>query len=135
MANGGAQGEGGAGSLRPAIGETIIAVGMLVLAVVVFWQTATISVSPVYAQVGPTVVPYITASGLALFGLLLLYSALTGGWQPVEEKEVTPDWQALLWGGPGPPLNGLLITYLGFTIASLPLFAPCARRLSAQATP
>ena len=133
MANGGAQGEGGAGSLRPAIGETIIAVGMLVLAVVVFWQTATISVSPVYAQVGPTVVPYITASGLALFCLLLLYSALTGGWQPVEEKEVTPDWQALLWVVAGLTLNVLLITYFGFTIASVALFVCVARGFGSKA--
>jgi putative tricarboxylic transport membrane protein len=66
--------------LRPALGETIIAVGVLVLAGVVFWQTGLIPVSPIYAKVGPTAVPYMTAAGLAVLGVLLLVEALRGGW-------------------------------------------------------
>ena len=133
MANGGAQGESGAGWLRPATGETIIAVGVLVLAIVVVWQTAIIPVSPAYAQVGPKVVPYITAAGLALLGLLLLYSALTGGWQPAEEQEIRPDRQALLWVVAGLALNVLLISYFGFTIASVTLFVCVARGFGSTA--
>jgi len=130
MADGGPQGDGW---LRPATGETIIAVGALVLAVVIIWQTAIIPVSPVYAQVGPKVVPYISALGLAVLGVLLLYSALTGGWQPEEEKEVTPDRVALLWVVAGLTLNVLLITYAGFTIASVVLFVCVARGFGSQA--
>jgi putative tricarboxylic transport membrane protein len=125
MASEGAQ-EGG-GWLRPAVGETIIAAGVLVLAAVILWQTAIIPVSPIYAKVGPTIVPYITALGLAVLGLLLLYSALKGGWQPEEEKEITPDRPALLWVIAGLTLNVLLITYAGFTIASVVLFVCVAR--------
>ena len=40
--------------LRPALGETIIGAGVLVLAIVMVWQTLSIPVSPIYAQVGPT---------------------------------------------------------------------------------
>ena len=132
MASEGAQG-GEGGWLRPAVGETIIAAGVLVLAVVIIWQTAIIPVSPIYAKVGPTIVPYITALGLAVLGLLLLYSALKGGWQPEEEKEITPDRPALLWVIAGLALNVLLITYAGFTIASIVLFVCVARGFGSQA--
>jgi putative tricarboxylic transport membrane protein len=133
MATGGAQGEGGASGSRFAIGETIIAVGVLVLAVVIVWQTAAIPVSPIYAKVGPTIVPYITGACLAALGALLLYSALTGGWQPEEEKEITPDRPALLWVVAGLALNVLLISYAGFTLASVVLFVCVARGFGSKA--
>jgi putative tricarboxylic transport membrane protein len=133
MASEGAQGGEGGGWLRPAVGETVIAAGVLVLAAVILWQTAIIPVSPIYAKVGPTIVPYITALGLALLGLLLLYSALKGGWQPEEEKTITPDRPALLWVIAGLALNVLLITYAGFTIASIVLFVCVARGFGSKA--
>jgi tripartite tricarboxylate transporter TctB family protein len=133
MASGGAQGGDGVSRLRPAVGELIIAIGVLLLAAVIVWQTATIPVSPVYAKVGPTVVPYITALGLVGLGLLLLYAALKGGWQPDEEKETVPDRPALLWVVAGLALNVLLITYGGFTIASVVLFICVARGFGSKA--
>jgi Tripartite tricarboxylate transporter TctB family len=133
MASGGAQGGDGVSRLRPAVGELIIAIGVLLLAAVIVWQTATIPVSPIYAKVGPTVVPYITALGLVGLGLLLLYAALKGGWQPDEEKETVPDRPALLWVVAGLALNVLLITYGGFTIASVVLFICVARGFGSKA--
>jgi Tripartite tricarboxylate transporter TctB family len=133
MGSEGVQGGGGASRLRPAVGELIIAIGVLLLAVVIFWQTAIIPVSPIYAKVGPTVVPYITALGLVGLGLLLLYAALKGGWQPEEEKETVPDRPALLWVVAGLALNVLLITYGGFTIASIVLFICVARGFGSKA--
>jgi putative tricarboxylic transport membrane protein len=127
---------GGAGralGLRPAIGETIIAAGVLALAVIVFWQTMTIPVSPIYAKVGPTVVPMITALGLALLGALLMFAALTGGWRTEEEKNVTPDRPALLWITLGLVLNVLLIGSAGFTLASVILFVCVARGFGSKA--
>src|SRR5262249_23022339 len=82
---------------RPAIRDTIIGAGVLVLAIVMFWQTLSIPVSPIYAKVGPTVVPMMTAAALGLLGILLLIDAWQGGWQTEEEKAVTPDRAALLW--------------------------------------
>ena len=96
MASGGAQGHQAARA-RPAIGETIIGVGVLALAIVMAWQALSMPVSPIYAQVGPTIVPIITALALGMLGILLLVDAVQGGWQPEEEKEVTPDRAALLW--------------------------------------
>src|SRR5262245_26448081 len=125
--------QGGGIRLRPAIGETIIAVGVLALAAVVFWQTANIPVSPIYAKVGPTVVPMITALGLALLGVLLLLSALTGGWQTEEEREIVVDRPALLWIAAGLVLNVLLIGSAGFTVASILLFVCVARGFGSKA--
>jgi putative tricarboxylic transport membrane protein len=133
MAGGGAEAGGGAARWRPAVGETIIAVGVLALAAVVYWQTASIPVSPIYAKVGPTVVPTITALGLALLGALLLYSALTGGWRSQEEKQAVPDRPALLWIAAGLALNVLLIGSAGFTIASTVLFVCVARGFGSRA--
>lgn len=127
MATGASGGGGSARALRPAVGETIIAAGVLVLAGVILWQTTIIPVSPIYAKVGPTVVPMITAIGMTVLGVLLLIDALRGGWQPDDEKEVTPDRAALLWIAAGLILNVLLISNAGFTLASIILFICVAR--------
>jgi putative tricarboxylic transport membrane protein len=121
------------GRLRPALGETIIGAGVLVLAIVMVWQTLSIPVSPIYAQVGPTIVPIITASALGMLGVLLLVDALQGGWQSEDEKEITPDRVALLWIVAGLVLNVLLITSAGFTIASVILFVCVARGFGSKA--
>jgi putative tricarboxylic transport membrane protein len=126
-------GQDGGFRLRPAFGETIIAAGVLLLAAVIYWQTAAIPVSPIYAKVGPTVIPAIAAIGLGLLGLLLLVSALRGGWQPQEEKEIAPDYVALAWIGAGLMLNVLLIGLAGFTVASVILFVCVARGFGSRA--
>ena len=118
---------------RPPIGETIIGAGVLVLAIVMFWQTMSIPVSPIYAKVGPTVVPMMTATALGLLGVLLLIDAWQGGWQPEEEKTVKPDRAALLWITAGLVLNVLLIGSAGFTIASIILFVCVARGFGSKA--
>jgi len=126
-------GAGWAARLRPALGEIVIAAGVLVLAAVIFWQTLTIPVSPIYAKVGPTVMPMITAAGLAILGILLMYEAVTGGWRTEEEKNVTPDRVALIWIAAGLVLNVVLIGPAGFTIASVILFVCVARGFGSKA--
>ena len=97
MTSGGSEPSGEVASRRVAIGEAIIGAGVLALAAVMRWQTLAIPVSPIYAQVGPTVVPIITALALGMLGILLLIAAWQGGWQPEEEKASTPDRVALAW--------------------------------------
>jgi putative tricarboxylic transport membrane protein len=108
-------------------GELAIALGVLALAIVVFWQTQAIPISPIYAKVGPTVMPTIAAAGLGLLSLVLIVSAMRGGWQSEEERETRPDYAALLWVGAGLALNVLLIDRVGFTLASIVLFV-CVTR-------
>ena len=118
---------------RPAVGETIIGAGVLVLAIVMFWQAMSIPVSPLYATVGPTVVPLMRAAALGLLGVLLLIDAWQGGWQTEEEKSATPDRAALLWILAGLVLNVVLIGPAGFTIASTILFVCVARGFGSKA--
>jgi putative tricarboxylic transport membrane protein len=133
MAGEGPEAGSAAARRRPPVGETIIAVGVLVLAAVVYWQTASIPVSPIYAKVGPTVVPTITALGLGLLGAVLLFEALRGGWQSQEERELAVDHPALLWITAGLILNVLLIVPAGFTLASIIMFVCVARGFGSKA--
>ena len=130
--NGEDSGSGGTTGRRPAVGEMVIAGLVLVLAAVVFWQTAAIPVSPIYAKVGPTVVPLIAALGLGVLGLILMVEALRGGWQSEAERNLAIDHAALMWIGAGLILNVVLIGSAGFTLASTVLFVCVARAFESR---
>lgn len=116
----------------PARGELAIGAGMTGLAIVVLWQAWSIPVSPIYAKVGPTIVPVLTGFALLAFGIALLISALRGGWQTEEEKEFTPDKVALGWVLAGLALNVITIGPLGFTLASILLFTCVTRAFGSR---
>lgn len=105
-----------------ALPEMGIGLGLLLFSGVVLWQTWAIPQSPLYAQVGPALFPYLAAGGLAVLAVFLLIEAARGGWQPDEEKEVTIDWRALAFVAAGLVANVALITWLGFTAASTVMF-------------
>jgi putative tricarboxylic transport membrane protein len=126
-------GTGDATRRRAAVGETVIAGVVLVLAAVVFWQTTAIPVSPIYAKVGPTVVPTIAALGLGLLGMILMIEALRGGWQSAAERNLAIDHAALMWIGAGLILNVALIGPAGFTLASTVLSVCVARGFGSRA--
>jgi putative tricarboxylic transport membrane protein len=112
---------------RFAAGDMAVALGVLGLGLVVFWQAGDIPVSPLYAKVGPTAAPYLCAFGLIAMGAALVFEALRGGWQSEEEREARQDWRAIGWVAAGLVLNVLTIGPLGFTIASILLFTCVAR--------
>ena len=116
-----------AGGSAIRFGELAVALGVLALAVVVYWQTQLIPVSPIYAKVGPTVMPTIAAFGLGVLSLVLIVSEVRGGWQSEAERATPPDYLALLWVVAGLALNVLLIGRVGFTLASIVLFV-CVTR-------
>lgn len=103
-------------------GELALSLGLLVLSGIVLWQTLEIPVSPIYARVGPTVIPMITALCLGALSLGLLVAALRGGWQPDEERAWRADPKALAWLAAGLLANILLIGPAGFTAASVVMF-------------
>lgn len=105
-----------------ALPETLISAGLLLFALLVLWQTSQIPVSPLYAKVGPTVLPYMVAGGLVILSGCLLAAAARGGWQPAEEREQALDWRGVAFVVLGLVLNVLLIGPLGFTAASTLLF-------------
>jgi putative tricarboxylic transport membrane protein len=112
----------GAGGVRWAWPEAVIGIGLLLFAALVLWSTTQIPVSPLYSKIGPTIFPYITAGGLALFAVLLLVQAARGGWQPDDEKGVAVDWHALGFVAAGLLFNVVLIVPLGFILASTGMF-------------
>jgi putative tricarboxylic transport membrane protein len=116
----------------PLSGEMAMAVGVLALAAIVLWQAASIQVSPIYARVGPTVVPYLAGGGLFVLGVVLVLSALRGGWQTSEERAYAPDRAALGWVLAGLALNVLTIGPLGFTLASILLFVCVTRAFGSR---
>ncbi|WP_421996213.1 tripartite tricarboxylate transporter TctB family protein [Roseococcus sp.] len=86
-----------------------------------FWQAWAIPVSPLYAQVGPTVIPYVVAAGLTALGASLVGTALRGGWSHrIEELAGTapPNWRALGFLFAGLVANLILIGPAGFSIAA-----------------
>ncbi|MGL4440582.1 MAG: tripartite tricarboxylate transporter TctB family protein [Bosea sp. (in: a-proteobacteria)] len=115
-----------------ATGELAVALGVVALAAVVLWQAYSIPVSPIYAKVGPTLVPIMAGLGLLVFGAALLFSALRGGWQTDDEKAITPDKMALGWVLAGLALNVLTIGPLGFTLASILLFVCVTKGFGSQ---
>ena len=102
--------------------ELFIGLGLLAFSGIVWWQTAAMPVSPMYAKVGPTIFPYLTAVGLAVMAVFLVAFAFRGGWQPEDEKEVPVDWGPVAFITAGLVLNVGLIGTLGFTLASTILF-------------
>ncbi len=109
-------------SAGPAWPETLIGLGLLGVAALVWWQTGEIRTSPMYAKVGPRIFPYLTAIGLGAMAVAMVVAGLRGGWQPEEEREVPTDWRAVFFVGAGLLANVLLIVPAGFTLASVVMF-------------
>jgi putative tricarboxylic transport membrane protein len=109
------------------------ALGVVALGAVVLWQTLAIPVSPIYAKVGPTVIPFAVAAGLLLLGLVFAVQVSTGN-QPADEAAGEPpvNWRSVAWLGAGLILNVVLIGPLGFVLASTLLFFCVARAFDSE---
>jgi putative tricarboxylic transport membrane protein len=108
---------------RADLGAALFVLGLGGLAA---WQAAVIPTTPLYAQVGPKVVPFLVAGALLLLSGLLLASALRGGWSSdIEELEGAPptNWRSLGLLLAALLANLALIGPLGFTLAATVQFA------------
>jgi len=112
---------------KPALPEMALSIAILLVAGIIAWQTSLMAVSPLYAKVGPTVFPYLTAAGLMVLALSLLWTALRGGWQDEEEKSTPPEWRSIAYVAAGLVANVALIGRVGFTAASVVMFSLIAR--------
>jgi putative tricarboxylic transport membrane protein len=113
--------------------ETAVALGVVALGCLSFYETTQIPVSPMYAQVGPTAMAYLASALLLGLGLALLVQVWTGVWSsPPEETDVTLDIKAMGWLVLGLVLNIGLIGPLGFIPASMLLFACTARAFGSR---
>lgn len=99
---------------------------MLGLGLVAAWQTLAIPVSPLYAQVGPKLVPWVISAALLGLGAALTTVALRGGWSHhIEELRDAPalNIRALGLLLAGLLANLVLIGPFGFTVAATVQFA------------
>ena len=113
---------------RIARGEAAIAAAVIALAAFVFVGAGMIPAGALYAKIGPRLVPYIVAGGLAVLGAALAWQAAHGGWPSEEDDDSGPaDRRALAWLAAGLLLNLVLIGPLGFAIAVTAMFTLVAR--------
>lgn len=98
---------------------------VLALGGIAVWQTFAIPASPIYAQVGPKLVPGIIAGALLALGAGLALQAARGGWSgDIEELRGAPplNLRALGLLLAGLLANLVLIEPFGFTIAATAQF-------------
>lgn len=101
--------------------DAIVGLFVLGIGVIALWQAAIIPLSPIYAQVGPRVVPYAVGAAMLALGLGLTLVALRGGWSRdlVEVTEAPPpNRRATLLMGAGLIANLALIGPFGFSVAA-----------------
>ncbi|HYF09913.1 MAG TPA: tripartite tricarboxylate transporter TctB family protein [Acetobacteraceae bacterium] len=104
-----------------------LAVGLFIVLIgaVALWQASAIPVSPLYAQVGPSVVPYGVAALTLALGAGLVFVALRGGWSHgLDEVQTAPpvNRRATALMGAALLVNLALIEAFGFTIAATAQF-------------
>ncbi len=114
-----------------------LAVGLVVTALgaLVAWLTWVIPLTPVYAVVGPKLVPAVIAAALFVLGLMLTAAALRGGWSadiPEVAEAGPPNLRALGWLLGGMALNLALIEPLGFSLAAALQFVCTARAFGSR---
>jgi putative tricarboxylic transport membrane protein len=113
--------------------------GIFVGAAIIFFaaflarQTALIPSGAIYAEVGPTIVPWIVTALLAALGIAIIIESTFGFWH-VDREHGTFDRASLVWIALGLGLNVALIGIIGFILASATLFV-CTARAFGSARP
>lgn len=118
-----------------ALPDLAVGLAVTVLGVLCAWLTWVIPLTPVYAVVGPKLVPAVIAAGLLVLGLLLTATALRGGWSadiPETAEAGPPNYPALSWLLGGMALNLALIEPLGFSLAAALQFVCTARAFGSR---
>lgn len=108
---------------RPDGAALVIAVILAAISIVIFWQTSQMRIPPIQQRVGPTVFPYIIASGLALLAVGTLVSAIRRGFPDRSKDAFGP----IAWIVGGLIAQILLLSTAGFAIATGVLFAFTAK--------
>jgi len=108
---------------RPDLPALIIAVVLAGLGAVVAWDTYHLGGAASYARIGPKAFPYAVAGGLAILAAWTAVEAWRGDFPAREHEEFGP----IAWIVGGLAAQMLLLTTVGFSIATGVLFAATAR--------
>lgn len=125
------RGRGGAD--RADLGAGLFVLGLGLVGV---WQALAIPASPIYAQVGAKLVPWLVAAGLIALGALLTAHAAAGGWShSLEDMQDAPpaNPRALGLMLAGLLANLALIGPFGFTVAASAQFVLVAAAFGSRA--
>lgn len=117
---------------QAALHQTLVGVGVLVLAALLAFGATSISSEAGYAGVGPNFLPWVVAGALALCGVLLIVEAQRGSQPAVLEAPSGAergDWRALAWMAAGLLANAALITTAGFVLSCALCFVLAVRGL------
>ncbi|MFN7855342.1 MAG: tripartite tricarboxylate transporter TctB family protein [Acidovorax sp.] len=106
-------------SSRSTFLQTLIGVGLVLLALAMAWGARSISSDAGYGGVGPNFFPWVISTALLICGVLCVVHALTGGFRNLEEGsgDARAHWKGFIWVSAGLLLNAMLITTLGFILS------------------
>ncbi len=110
-----------------------VGTAIIFFAVILGRQTALIPSGAIYAEVGPTIVPWIVTALLGTLGIAIIVESTFGLWH-VDKEHGEFDGVSLAWIGLGLGLNVALIGIAGFILASATLFV-CTARAFGSARP
>jgi putative tricarboxylic transport membrane protein len=110
----------------PAWGDIALGLSVVLLALILGWQTSQIPLNAIYAKVGPNIIPWMVTGMLGLLGIALTFQGIAGGWAH-EQEHGEFDWPSLGWLLAGLFANAALIEMAGFIISSTLLFVFTAR--------
>jgi putative tricarboxylic transport membrane protein len=103
-----------------------VAIGVLIIAGLSFWQAAEIPKPVLQVAVGPAVAPWFITAFLAACGVGLIFAALRGGWAHDQDGTIT-EWGSLGFVALGLFVNVALIDIAGFILAATLMFPLVAR--------
>ena len=99
--------------------QTLLGLGIVVLAGGLAWGASSVSSEAGYGGVGPNFLPWVVSAALLVCGVLCVAHALTGGFRELEEGsgDERAHWKGFIWVSAGLLLNAMLITTLGFILS------------------
>jgi putative tricarboxylic transport membrane protein len=116
-------------SLR--VGEAVLGGGVLALGLFIAVETAQIEVAPSHAAIGPTLFPYLIATGLIVIGALVLREAFFGH-VAHERGGFELDWLAVALVSAGLIVQMLLLETVGWIPATTLLFVAVTRAFGSR---
>lgn len=111
--------------------QTVIGIGLLVVAGVIMVGAAGFPSSAGYAGVGPDFLPWVVGCVLLVCAVLLIWQARSGGYRAMEEPTGSDHgyWPGFGWMSAGLLANAALITTIGFILSCALCFAMATRGL------
>lgn len=99
--------------------QTLVGLGVLLLALLVGAGAVSIPSGAGYGGVGPNFLPWVVAIGLAVCGAMIVREARTGGFRNMETPSGAQrgNWIAFAWVSAGLLANAALITTIGFILS------------------